>query len=194
MKKSAWCNPQDALKMKSILCKLKRSLYGLKQSPRCTAFIESANFEQSSADSCLFICSKGADLAIIVVYVDDLIIVAKSQEVMSKIKFDLSRQFKMKDIGKSRVVIIDYDQQKGCLRMHQRQCMHKPLKKYRLSEAKPSTTPSDVNVKLIKDDRVSKPDDQINYKSMVGSLLYAATATRPDISHAVGAVSKFNPY
>jgi len=136
--------------------------------------MESENFEQSSADPCLFICSKGADLAIIAVYVYNLIIVAKSQEVMSKIKFDLSRQFKMKDLGKihyCRVVTKDYDQQKGCLRMCQRQCMHKPLEKYGLSEAKPSTTPSDVSVKLIKDGRVSKPDDQINYKSMVGSLL-----------------------
>ena len=50
--------------------------------------MESANFEQSSADPCLFIHSKGADLAIIAVYVDGLIIVAKSQEMMSKIKCD----------------------------------------------------------------------------------------------------------
>ena len=49
---------------------------------------------------CLSVRSKGADLAIIAAYVDDLIIVAKSQEVMSKIKCDLSRKFKMKDLGK----------------------------------------------------------------------------------------------
>jgi len=72
-----------------LVCKLKRSLYGLNQSPQCwntlfTAFMESANFEQSNVDPCLFIHSKGADLAIIAVYVDDLIILAKSQEVMSK--------------------------------------------------------------------------------------------------------------
>jgi len=76
--------------------------------------------------------------------------------------------------------------------MHQRQYINKLLEKYGLSDAKPSTTPSDVSVILIKDDGVSKPVNQINYQSMVGSLLYAATATRPDISYAVGAVSKFN--
>jgi len=55
------------------------------------SFMESANFEQSNADPCLFIRRKGAVLAIITAYVDDLIIVAKSQETMSKIKYDLSR-------------------------------------------------------------------------------------------------------
>jgi len=89
-------------------------------------------------------------------------------------------------------ITIDYDQQKGCMLMHQRQYIHNLLEMYGLIEAKPSTTPSDVSVKLTKDDGVSKPVDQINYQSMVGSLLYAATATRPDISPAVGAVSKFN--
>ena len=94
-----------------------------------------SKFEQSSADPCLFIHSKGANLAIIAVYVDDLVIVAKSQEVMSKIKCDLSRQFKMKDLGKIHYclgITIDYDQQKGCLRMHQRQYIHKLLEKYGL--------------------------------------------------------------
>ena len=133
-----------------------------------------SNFEQSSADPCLFIRSKGTDLAIIAVYVDDLIIVAKSQEIMSKIKCDLSRQFKMKDLGKIHYclrITIDHDQQKGCLLMHQRQYINKLLEKYGLSEAKPSTTPCDVSVKLIKDDGVSKTVDQINCQSIVGSLL-----------------------
>ena len=87
----------------------------------------------------MFICSKGADLAIIAVYVDDLIIVAKSQEVMSKIKCDLSREFKMKVLWKIHYclgITIDYDQQKGYLLMHQRQYTHKRLEKYGLSEAK----------------------------------------------------------
>jgi len=56
------------------------------------------------------------------------------------------------------------------------------LETYELSGTNPSKTLADVSVKLIKDDRVSKPVDQVNYQSIVGSLLYAATATRPDIA------------
>ena len=61
-----------------------------------------------------------------------------------------------------------------------------------LSQAKTSTTPADIGVKLVKDNGVSKPVDQVNYQSMIGSLLYAAITMRPDIAQAVGAVSKLN--
>ena len=48
-------------------------------------------------------------------------------------------------------------------------------------------------MKLIKDDGYSKAVDPVVYQSMVGSLIYAAIATRPDIAQAVGALAKFNP-
>jgi len=74
---------------------------------------------------------------------------------------------------------VECDEQKGHLCMHQRQYIQTLLERYRLSEAKPSTTPADVSVKLIKDDGVSKFVNQVLYQSTVGSLLYAATVTLP---------------
>ena len=76
--------------------------------------------------------------------------------------------------------------------MDQRQYIQSLLKRYGLSQAKMATTPADINVKLVKDDGVSKPVNQVNYQPMVGSLLYASIATRPDSAQAVEAVSKFN--
>ena len=64
--------------------------------------------------------------------------------------------------------------------------------KYRLSEVNTVTMSMDPNVKLVKDDSYSKEVDPTQYQSMVGSLLHAARATRSDIAHAVGLVSKFN--
>ena len=66
--------------------------------------------------------------------------------------------------------------------MHQRECIHSLLEHYGLSQAKTSTTPADTNFKLVKDDGISKFVDPICYQSMLGSLLYAAIATRPDIA------------
>ena len=60
-----------------------------------------------------------------------------------------------------------------------------------MEDAKPVSTPADVGVKLTKDNGVSQQVDSTEYQSLVGSLLYAAITTRPDISQAVGAVSKF---
>ena len=130
---------------------------------------------------------------IIAVYVDDLIIITKTPEKMRWIKNILATRFKMKDLGKLHYclgITIEYDEKKKCLWMHQRQYIHSLLERYGLSQAKLSTTPADTKVKLVKDDGVSKLVDPICYQSMVGSLLYAAIATRPDIAQAVGTVSE----
>eukprot|EP00795_Rhopilema_esculentum_P005567 gene5567-biopygen555 len=76
--------------------------------------------------------------------------------------------------------------------LSQKQYIEKLLKRYGLQDANPVCTPLDPNVKLVADDGNSKPVDNIQYQSMIGSLLYAAIATRPDIAQAVGALSQFN--
>lgn len=63
------------------------------------------------------------------------------------------------------------------------------LERYGLTEAKISLTPADVSVRLEKDDGISEEMDSTIYQSVVGSLLYAACATCPDIVHAM---SKFD--
>lgn len=73
-----------------------------------------------------------------------------------------------------------------------RQYIENILQKYGMNSANPVATPADINVKLKKNDGVSKPVNPSAYQSMVGSLLYAAMTTRPDIAQAVSAVSKFN--
>ena len=111
------------------MCKLKRSIYGLKQSSRCwnVAFkrhMESANFKQCTADPCIFVKSEGAELSIVSVYVDDLIIIMRDLKTMKQIKEDLTASFTMKDLGKLHYclgITMEYDEEKNCLWMHQRQ-------------------------------------------------------------------------
>ena len=62
------------------------------------------------------------------------------------------------------------------------------LGKFGQTEAKPVFTPADLNVKLQKECGFSRPLDVTSHESIVGSLLYAAIATRPDIAQAVGVV------
>ena len=157
--------------------------------------MESINFKKCTADLCIFVTGEEADLTIVAVYVDDLIVIAKTPETIKKIKESLAVRFKMKDLGKLHYCLgisVQHDEEKGCLWMDQRQYFQSLLKRYGLSQAKTATTPADINVKLVKNDGVSKPVNPLNYQSMVGSLLYAAITTRSDIAQAVGAVSKFN--
>ncbi len=86
------------------VCKLKKSLYGLKQSPRCwnTVFQEymhRTGFQQSPADACVYIQDAEEAIAIVAVYVDDLIIMTKTTDEMTELKQNMVKRFKMKDMG-----------------------------------------------------------------------------------------------
>ena len=87
-----------------LVCKLKKSLYGLKQSPRCwneklTQHVKSLGFEESGADPCIFTRRKNQKVEIIAIYVDDLIAITETDEEMRRLKKSLTSTFKMKDLG-----------------------------------------------------------------------------------------------
>jgi len=130
----------------------------------------------------------------VAVYVDDLILIGVIISQLVKLKKSLSARFKMKDMGELHFCLgigVIQDKEAGVIKIHQKQYIQRMLEKYRMCEANPVDTPADANVKLVKNDGVSGPVDRVLYQSIVGSLLYAAIATRPDIAQAVSAVSKF---
>lgn len=111
------------------VCKLKRSLYGLKQSPRCwnitfKEHMKSMRFDPSAADPCIFVRKeKSGEMSMIAVYVDDLIIVAKTDKMMTEIKRCLEARFKMKDLGRLHHclgITVEYDNSGSCLWLHQK--------------------------------------------------------------------------
>lgn len=140
----------------NLVCKLQKSLYGLKKSPRCwnTAFreyMELIHFSQSTADPCIYI--KAADtLAIVAVYVDDLILMTSTADEMQQIKNSLASQFQMKDMGMLHYCLginIEQDEANQCLWIHQKQYILNMLEKYSLTEAKTVSTPADISVKMM---------------------------------------------
>ena len=142
----------------------------------------------------MFIRKEEDTLTIIGVHVDDLMILAQNISEMKRVKDSLKLQFKMKDMGELHYyvgVYIIHGIENKEVHLHQGQYIEKVLKKFGQTEAKPVSTPADLNVKLQKEDGVNRLVDAILYQSIVGSLLYAAIATRPDIAQEVGVVSKF---
>ena len=86
-----------------LVCRLKQSLYGLKQSPRCwnstlDTQLKTMGYVQSNNDPCIYMSSDG-EFSIIGVYVDDFVIAAKSPEKINQVKTALSQKFDMKDLA-----------------------------------------------------------------------------------------------
>ena len=155
--------------------------------------MERLGFAPISADPCIF-AKKEETLAIIAVHVDDLIILAENDTEMDEIKKILKAEFKMTDMGELQYYVgvsVIQDKQNSRVWLHQKQYINKIIEKFGQAEAKTVSTPADMNVKLTKDDGVSKPVDPTQYQSIIGSLLYLAVATRPDIAYSVGVLSKF---
>ncbi|MCP4491938.1 MAG: DDE-type integrase/transposase/recombinase [Gammaproteobacteria bacterium] len=181
------------------VCSLKKSLYGLKQSPRCWNHalhdqLLVLGFAQSDADACIYVKQVNGELVILAVYVDDIILAAKGEETLSELKKQLSGKFKMKDLGELHYFLGVKVQQNlnGSIWLGQEKYMENMLQKYNMDSCNPVSTPMEVNNnKLQESSSEDESADQNLYQSAVGSLLYLAIATRPDISAAVAHVAKF---
>ena len=177
--------------------KLNKSLYGLKQSPRCwnsalDNFLKDIGFIRSSSDSCIYVRAIDDDLCIIAVYVDDIIIACKLDSIINDVKSSLSNRFQMKDLGVLRYFLgvnIEQDLSKGTIFVHQSTFVKNLLNKFEFQNAKPVKTPIDISSKSsTSNDNLC---DKVKYQSLVGSLLYLSTKTRPDIAFAVSNAARY---
>ena len=182
-----------------LVCRLKRSIYGLKQSPRCwnrtlDEELKKLGFVQSANDPCIYVATEGEKL-VIAVYVDDLILAGKTDEQIARIKSDLCKRFNAKDMGELHYFLgmkIIQNQSSGEVWIGQPVYTQNILEKFGMKDAKPVSTPVDVSSKLVTATAESSDSiDQDLYQSAVGSLLYLSVATRPDIAFAVSNVAKY---
>ena len=102
-----------------LVCRLKKSIYGLKQSPRCwnqaiDAQLKLMGFKQSTSDPCICTSTTESDgLFILAVYVDDILLAGKSQHKIAQVKADLGKRFQLKDMGELHY-FLGVSVQKGC--------------------------------------------------------------------------------
>lgn len=186
------------------VCKLVKSFYGLKQASRkwnikLTDALIKAGYAQSSYDHSLFTKKEGMDIAIILVYVDDLLITGSTPTLIEDAKRTLHSHFKMKDLGDLRYFLgIEVMRSKGGILLNQRKYSLKLISEVGLSGARPASTPLETNHKLtivdfdihmgIKNDL--ELEDVLGYQKLIGKVIYL-TIIRPDICFAVQVFSQF---
>ena len=188
--------PEGFKKDPGLVCKLNKSLYGLKQSGRLwngmlDKFLKEQNFVNSLADTCVYTKSDGKSKLILLVWVDDLIIAANDMQVLKLFKLSLTQNFKMKDLGIiSHFLGIEFTVQNDFISMKQPRYIEKDLDKYKMSDCNPKSIPCNpgINKELSHDSKIL--NDVRLYRGMVGSLIYVMTATRPDLCYVVNLLSQ----
>ncbi|KAL0542592.1 hypothetical protein IC582_017662 [Cucumis melo] len=178
------------------VCKLQKSLYGLKQSPRAwfdrfTTFVKSQGYSQGHSDHTLFTkASKTGKIAILIVYVDDIVLTGDDQTEISQLKQRMGDEFEIKDLGNLKYFLgMEVARSKEGISVSQRKYTLDLLTETGMLGCRPADTPIEFNCKLgNSDDQV--PVDKEQYQRLVGKLIYLSH-TRPDISFAVSVVSQF---
>ena len=179
-----------------FVCKLKKSLYGLKQSGRnwnnmLDSYLKSEGFDQSHADPCMYRRVTNDGTVIVLIWVDDLIIATSNDGLMVQVKESLANRFKMKDLGPlSWFLGIEFKCQEGSIEMNQTKYLESVLKRFNMSECKPKTIPCDIGSNKPEDSSEELADCTL-YREIVGSLIYCMTATRPDLCYVVTYLSQF---
>lgn len=177
------------------VCKLTKSLYGLKQASRqwyqkLTSCLLDFGFIQSSSDSSLFIQSTDSYFLALLVYVDDIILTGDDLQQIHKIKQHLDVIFTIKDLGQLKYILgIEVAHSSTGLSLCQRKYALDILNDTGYIHCKPASTPMDSKLKLSVNTNAS-PVDATEYRRLVGRLLYL-TITRPDISFSVHYLSQF---
>lgn len=183
---------------KDEVCKLNKTIYGLKQSSRCwnnkfhDYMVNELQFKRVNADYCLYVKKTNEVLCFILIYVDDIILACNSLVEMENIKKRLMGKFEMKDLNEIKFFLgmrINYDLKNHKVELCQRQYLMNLLKRFGMENCKEIATPVECGLKL-KVDKSVQPIDK-PYRELVGCLMYAMLATRPDICSAVNYFSRF---
>ncbi|XP_071575148.1 uncharacterized protein [Temnothorax nylanderi] len=189
---------EEAGDRRKVVCLLKKSLYGLKQAPRCwnikfTEFLKRFNLKEIDADSCVFYGIFDGYEVYLAAFVDDGIIAAKSLKVIYSIIGSLNEAFELTlgDCSSFVGIQIERDRASKSMFVHQSAYARKIIEKFGMSKAKEVSVPADPHTILYPVESGESERHNVPYREAVGSLMFLAVVTRPDLAYAVNATSKF---
>jgi len=156
-------------------------------------------FKRSEYDSCVYIKIVEESPIYLLLYVDDMLIAAKSRKEITTVKKLLSSEFDMKNLGVAKKILgmeITRDRKSGLLFLSQHNYINKVLQRFNMHDSKPVSTPIAPHFKLSAAQCPSSEEDveymsKVPYSSAVGSLMYVMVCSRPDLSYAMSLVSRY---
>ncbi|CAN0097576.1 unnamed protein product [Heterosigma akashiwo] len=182
--------------------KLKKALYGLRQSPRLWyntlhEFLLQQNFVRSDYESCLYTRKNsvtGED-TMIAVYVDDLVLSSNIPSVVSNLKTSFVSRFNITDLGPLTSILgikVSRDHKNKCFYLSQASFIRDAISKFGLDFLPACRTPMTTATDLTPTPgfKASLPDAN-RYRSMVGTLAWVANWTRPELAFTVHKLQRY---
>ncbi|BBH08880.1 transposable element gene, partial [Prunus dulcis] len=166
--------------------KLRRSLYGLKQSGRMwynrlSKYLLKEGYTNDPICPCVFIKKSESGFAIVAVYVDDMNLIGTSEELQKTVDY-LKREFEMKDLGKTKYCLgLQIEHSANGILVHQSTYTEKVLKRFGMDKAHPLSTPMVVR-------SLDTKKDPYRPKGMMKWSL----VQKPDISFSVNLLARYS--
>ncbi|GJW46078.1 retrotransposon protein, putative, ty1-copia subclass [Tanacetum coccineum] len=186
------------------VCKLQRSIYGLKQTSRSwnkrfDEEIKRFGFTQNLDEPCVYQKASGSNVTFLILYVDDIIIMGNHIPSLQSVKKYLGKCFAMKDLGEAAFILgikIYRDRSKRLIGLSQSAYMDKILRIFKMDTSKRGYILMQERLDLNKTQGASTPEEvkrmqNLPYASVVGSIMYDVRSTRPDVAFAQNIISRF---
>ncbi|CAI7863926.1 unnamed protein product [Closterium sp. NIES-54] len=156
--------------------------------------LEEIGFTPSTADHSLFMLGEGEQRSFMVVYVDDILIFSPSSYLVKEVMLKFQDKFKCKALGDVSFYLglhIERDVEKRCMRVHQRKYLEALAANFGQSEGHVAT-PFPSGFKCVKGPEEGSvgEEERRRFHSLVGSLMYAAVNSRPDVAFATGQLAR----
>ena len=176
------------------VCLLRKSLYGLKQSAKLWndtihKFLIDLGFKRNAADMCLYQRSNDKGNIYLIIWVDDVVIIAENRNLVNEFMKQISRKFQVKDLGKLKYFLgIQFEVKHNSVQMSQSHYCQSIINRFHMDKAYEMNTPMEKNIHAQLKSNLKSPQlDSVmttKYRELVGSLIYLEQITRPDISYA----------
>lgn len=178
---------------KDLVCKLNKSIYGLKQASRAwnemfDKVVKQLGLIQANADKCLYVGFFDTELVYLLLYVDDILLIGRNNVRLENIKQALKNNFDMTDLGNLQTFLgINFKREEEKIYMSQTPYILNLLKRFNMENCNPVSTPMEIKMEENCEEKI---DAEIPYRELVGCLMYLMITTRPDICMAVNYFSR----
>lgn len=184
------------IKQGANVCRLRKGIYGLKQAgrlwhARLSKKLKSIGLESTKGEPCMYHAHRDGNLLLLVIYVDDILMASTDSGWVDEVKEKLLEEFEIKDLGLAKHCLgLEINQGEDFITVTQSGYIQNILDTFGMNECNPISTPAEVQTKGIGINLKSGKEGKWPYRELIGSLMYLAIGTRPDIANTVSRLSQ----